>query len=411
MEKTKFSLVSKISVLVVSIIIVIFGTTTVSAALEQKLTAVDFDNSDRFGDVVDVSGTYSVVGSSLDDDKGTDSGSVYVYYFTGTSWKQHAKLTANDGSQGDNFGYSVAISGNTIVVGAPFDDNKSGVDAGAIYIFEKDSTNKWIQKNKLTPSDVKAYDNFGFSVDIDGNYIVAGAYLSDASGSESGSAYIFNKSLSNWSLQKKLTASNATWGDRFAQSVAISGKTVVVGAPNVSKTYSDDWGTNKLVNSGAVYHFSLENNNWVEKQVLFASDAKAYAIFGYSVDVNVNTLVVGAPYDGNGSAYIFTKNRAGSFEETKKLTSPLVGRNSYKGFGLDVSVNGDYVAVSSENKSSVLNTGSVNIYKKVLNNWSLQKQLISDSTSADAFGYSVSLYNSSVLVGAPQSSTTYLYSF
>ena len=411
MEKLKFSLVSKISVFFVSLLVVIFGVSFVSAASNQKLTASDFNNADRFGDVVEVSGSYAVVGSSLDDDKGTDSGSVYVYYWTGSVWKQHAKLTANDGSQNDKFGYSVAISGNTIVVGAPFDDNKAGVDTGAIYVFEKDSTNKWIQKNKFTPSDVLAYDNFGFSVDVDGNYIVAGAYLSDVNGNDSGSAYVYNKSLNNWSLQKKLTASNAAWGDMFGQSVAISGQSIVVGAPKASKTYYDDWGLAKLVNSGAVYHFVLANSNWSEKQVILASDAKANTIFGYSVDVNANTLVVGAPYDGNGSAYIFAKNRTGLFSEEKKIVSPMVGRYSYKGFGLDVSVSGDYVAVSSENKSSVLNTGSVNIYKKVLNNWSLKKQLISDSTSADAFGYSVALYNNSILVGAPQSSATYLYSF
>ncbi|MFV1991644.1 MAG: FG-GAP repeat protein, partial [Acidimicrobiales bacterium] len=195
---------------------------------QAKLVASDAAKFDYFGASVSISGDTLVVGARIDGDAGPKSGSVYVFIRSGTTWTQQAKLTANDAVAGDQFGQSVAISGNTLVVGAHLADDK-GSASGSAYVFVR-SGSTWIQRAELSGSDTTANDRFGVDVAISGKTIVVGADGDDDAGSWSGSAYVFTRKGKNWSQQAKVKAKDAAAYDYFASSVAISGDSIVIGA-------------------------------------------------------------------------------------------------------------------------------------------------------------------------------------
>ncbi len=204
----------------------------------HKLTASDAAMEDYFGNSVAISSNTAIVGARGNDDAGFSSGSAYL--FNATTGNQLTKLTASDAAEFDYFGRSVAISGNTALVGASWDDD-AGDASGSAYLFNATTAS---QLFKLTASDAAAYDYFGHSVAISGNTAIVGAYGDDDAGSGSGSAYLFNATTG--SQLAKLTASDAAASDRFGQSVAISGNTAIVGA-----LYNDDGGPE----SGSAYLF------------------------------------------------------------------------------------------------------------------------------------------------------------
>ena len=205
-----------------------------------KALASDGQASDEFGMSVDIDGDYAIVGAIGDDDKGTDAGAAYVFVRSGTTWTEQAKLTANDGAAGDYFGMSVSIDGDYALIGAYWEDQR-GTNAGAAYVFVRSGTS-WSQQAKITASDGAAYDDFGWSVSIDGDYAVVGSYINS-----SGSAYIFVRSGTSWTQQAKLLASDGAAYDYFGYSVFISGGTALVGA------YKDD--NTKGTDAGSAYFF------------------------------------------------------------------------------------------------------------------------------------------------------------
>src|SRR5439155_928869 len=209
-----------------------------------KLTANDAAPYDGFGTAVAISGDTVVVGAPWDDDAGTVSGSAYVFVRSGGTWREQQKLTASDANPRDVFGWAVAINGDAIVVGAchnsyPF------FSSGAAYVFVR-SGGVWSQQQKLTAGDAAPYDAFGCSVAISGNTVVVGAPTGDsAAASDSGSVYVF-KPVGSPSIQEsKLTANDAAFNDRFGASVAIRGDLVAAGAPGAD--------TPNAAHAGGVY--------------------------------------------------------------------------------------------------------------------------------------------------------------
>ena len=217
-----------------------------SPAEQAKLTASDATAGDRFGFSVSIDGNTAVVGALLHDDDGLSSGSAYVFVRSAGIWTQQAKLTASDAAANDLFGISVAIDGDTAVIGAS-GDRDAGFNTGSAYVFVRSGTS-WTQQAKLTAGDAAADDTFGFSVSIDGDTAVVGAPFDDDAGNFSGSAYVFVRSGTSWTQQAKLTASDAAAGDLFGFSVSIDGDTAVVGV-----LLDDDAGTS----SGSAYVFGL----------------------------------------------------------------------------------------------------------------------------------------------------------
>jgi len=281
-----------------------------------KLTASDAATLDRFGYTADINaaGTVCVIGAMYNSDAGTYSGSAYIFAESGGSWSQIAKLTANDAASTDYFGRSVSINaaGTRVLVGADLDDD-GGSDSGSVYVFDE-SGGSWSQVAKLTAGDAGAGDKFGASAGLNGvgDIAIIGAPANTDAGTASGSAYIFAESGGSWSQAAKLTASDAAAGDNFGCAVAIDGDgdTVIIGAYG-----NDDAGSD----SGSAYIFAGSGGSWSQVVKLTADDAAAGDDFGWSVSIDEAGAValVGA---SAGGAYIFN-SPGGIFSQLAKLTA------------------------------------------------------------------------------------------
>ncbi|MEZ4528438.1 MAG: C1 family peptidase [Desulfobacterales bacterium] len=265
----------------------------------------------HFGSSVSLSGDYALVGACRGDGAVHNSGAAYVFKRSGSFWANHGTLIANDGKRNDNFGFSVSVSGDTAIVGAYRNDEK-GTDAGAAYIF-KNNGGIWSQQAKLRAGDAAAWDYFGWSVSVSGDYAIVGAPGRDDNGIDAGAAYIFYNSGSGWSQQSKIMASDGKEVDFFGFSVSISGSCAIAGAHG-----RDDRGTN----SGSAYIFSGSGTNWSQTAKLTAADGGAQSFFGRSVSLSENYAAVGADGTENraGAVYVFKKNDS-SWSQTKKLTA------------------------------------------------------------------------------------------
>lgn len=266
---------------------------------QTKIVASDGAEGDRFGRVLAMNGDTLVIGAWGDDDRGENSGSVYIFTRSGNGWTQQAKLTARDGAAGDQFGRTVAISGNTVIVGA-LEDDDAGENSGSAYVFTR-TGNTWTQQAKLIASDGTANSLFGSAVAISGNTAIVGAWGDDEKGSASGAAYIFTRSGNTWTQQTKLTASDGVARDFFGRAVAISGNTAVVSA------WGDDDGGNS---AGSLYVFTRLGNQWVQQPKLLAGDPQAGSLLGWEVFIDGNTIVAGANLNDavdndSGSVYVF----------------------------------------------------------------------------------------------------------
>lgn len=205
------------------------GTTWVEV---QKLTPSDGTAWKNFGYSVSISGDHAIIGAHGDDESGGSSGSAYMFYNNGSSWSELQKVTATDGNTWDKFGQSVATSGNSAIVGAPGDDDK-GEASGSVYVYYFGGTS-WALEGKLVAIDGAAADYFGYSVGISGDNVIVGAYGNDDLGLSSGSAYIYHFDGASWTQVQKLTAGDGAASDYFGSSAAIAGNHIIVGA------YGDD---------------------------------------------------------------------------------------------------------------------------------------------------------------------------
>ena len=359
---------------------------------QDKLTANDAAAGDTFGLSVAISGDSVVIGASGDDDGGSRSGSAYVFTRTGSSWSQQDKLTANDAAANDSFGHSVDISGDSVVVGS-YKDDDDGADSGSAYVFTR-SGSSWSQQDKLTANDAAANDQFGVSVAISSNTVVVGAHQDDDGGADSGSAYVFTRSGSSWSLQAKLTANDAAAGDRLGWHVAISGDSVVVGA-----LHDDDNGTS----SGSAYVFTRSGSSWSQQDKLTANDAAANDTFGASVAISGDSIVVGAVQDdvvgtSSGSAYVFTRSGTSWSQQDKLIAGDAEAGDS---FGRSVAISGDSAVIGATgNDDSGSNSGSAYVFTFSGTSWSQQDKLTANDAAAfDSFGISVAISGNSVVVG------------
>ncbi len=280
----------------------VIGTLTVTAQYvpsdlasvleDRKLLASDGAGGDYFGRSVSVSGDMAVVGAYGDDENGSYGGSAYVYVRRGGVWTEESKLTASGGVADDRFGTSVSVSGDTAVVGAPYDDD-NGSDSGSAYVYVRRG-GVWTEESKLRASDGAAYDNFATSVSVGGDTAVVGAYRDDDHGAGSGSAYVYVRSGGVWTEASKLTAGDGAAGDRFGYSVSVSGDNAVVGAP-----YDGDNGSY----SGSAYIFDL---GVALVRVDFDLDGKAVRTGGGALSqlVKVNTAAE-APVLITNSGFMF----------------------------------------------------------------------------------------------------------
>ncbi|PKA15712.1 putative Ig domain-containing protein [Leptospira haakeii] len=429
-------------------------------AQEAYIKASNSDLNDYFGNSIAVSGDIMVVGTNYESSNQTtitngngsssnnsapNAGAAYVYTRSGNSWSQEAYLKAPNAEANDNFGASVAISGNTIVVGAYGEDssdktitngptassNNDKTSAGAAYVFVK-SGNTWSQQAYLKAPDATANDNFGYSVSISGDTIVVGA--------NPGPAYVYVRSGNTWSHQATLTSSNLDSFDFYATSVSISGDTIVVGAygeDSNQKTITNGStasSNNSLTDSGAAYVYVRSGNTWSQQAYLKAPNAKSTDHFGHAVAISGDTIAVGAPTEFNaisqivnggtipsvlgsdpyGAVYVFTRSGSNwSFQSYIKPSNMDPGDF----FGDTVSISGDTIVVGSpaedSNQASITNgttassnnsysdSGAAYVFVRSGTNWTQQAYLKSPNIETlDRFGESVSVSGDTIVIGA-----------
>ncbi|HIF64153.1 MAG TPA: DUF4215 domain-containing protein [Deltaproteobacteria bacterium] len=312
------------------------------------------------------------------------------------------KFTASDASIGDQFGRSVAISGDTAVVGAPGNDD-DGLGSGSVYVYQQDFFGNWIEVTSITASDAAANDQFGISVAIEGDTVLVGAHYDDDAGDLSGSAYVYQRDeggAGNWGEVAKLTALDASAGGYFGGSVAVSGNTALVGA--IGDANAGAW-------SGSAYVYQRDEggvNNWGQLTKLVALDAAASAYFGYSVAISSDTAVVGADGDDlSGSAYVYQRDEGGlnNWGQLAKLTASDAIAGGH--FGWSVAASADTVIVGAFGAADAgASSGSAYLYQQDLGgagNWGeLAKLTASDANAGDLFGQSVAISGNTVVVGA-----------
>ncbi len=374
----------------------------------QKLMASDPEASDYFGMDVAVWGDVIVVGAADEDTGGSRAGAAYVYQRMeggNDNWGLVKKLMASDAQANDQFGFSTAVSGDLIVVGAVSEDS-AGTDAGAVYVFHRllGGEDNWGEMQKLTALDAESNDLFGASVAVSGDVIVVGAYREDSGGTDAGAAYVFHADAENWEEIEKTFASDAEEDDQFGRAVAISGDVIVVGAYNEGAGGLD---------AGAAYVFQrMEggNDNWGEVQKLMASDAEVEDLFGNAVAVFGDVIVVGARYEDSpanmaGAAYVFQRMEGGgdNWGEVQKLTAS--DAEEFDNFGYSVAVWGDVILVGTGYEdTNGNNAGAAYVFQRMeggQDNWGeVKKLLASDGEAYDHFGYSVDVCGDVIVVGA-----------
>jgi len=365
----------------------------------QKLLASDGVANDSFAYNVALSSNTAVIGAHNTDDKirGQNTGAAYIFTYDGKKWIEQAKLTASDSAPNDTLGGKVAISGDTVIVGAMRDDHQTkGMNSGSSYVFVRHGE-RWQQQAKLTADDGSQGDSFGWSIAVQGDTAIIGAPYDDDNGENSGSVYIFKRLGNTWQQQGKITAQDATQGDLFGISLALSEDTLIVGA---------DLHAEKGPKAGAAYVFIRQNNTWVQQAKLTASDGAPGDIFGVRVALDNDTALISARRDDDdvmgvdaGSAYIFTRSGT-TWHQQMKLTAPDGAADDR--FGRSVALNGDIALVSAmfqdhHGKKS----GSAYVYKREKNIWRLKNQLTAhDGAPGDVFGWNVALFNNKALISA-----------
>jgi hypothetical protein len=357
---------------------------------QAYLKASNAGAGDGFGISVAISGTTIVVGAYSEDSQSAGSGgdqadnsapgsgAAYVFTRSGSGWTQQAYLKASNPGFGDSFGRAVAISGDTVVVGAVSEGSSAtGVDgdqannnapgSGAAYVFTR-TGGAWTQQAYLKASNTDAFDHFGRTLAIDGDTVAVSAYdedsnaagvggdQSDNSSDSSGAAYVFTRTGGAWTQQAYLKASNPDAGDRFGETVAVAGDTLVVGVPSEDSNATGvggDQSDNSAPSSGAAYVFARTSGTWNQQTYLKAPNSEASDTFGAAVAIIADVLVIGAPGEdssatgvggdqGNndvfnsGAAHVFT-HRGGSWTQDAYLKASNTSTESYFGWSAAVS--------------------------------------------------------------------------
>ena len=396
----------------------------------NKLVASDRINNTEFGRAVAITNNYAVVGVQLEDNDSEgknpkpQAGAVYVYERSSDNkWKQVQKIVAADRSPGAHFGWSVGISGNTIVVGAIYERfdaagrNESNSE-GAAYVFERGADGDWKQTQKLLSSAREGYNYFGTSVAIDGNIIVVGAPGHSRDSTErnentvgdAGAVFVFERRGNNWRRTYKLLASDRKFAGGLGNAVAINGNSVIAGATN--QDFGED-GEDRMEAAGAAYIWDrLDDGKWTKAKKLVASDRTAYDKFGFSVAISGDHAIVGANgvtlkrtdenNDPNsGEAYIFSRNENGEWKEVISIIPN--DRKDRDLYGNSVGISGNYAIVGSPmgntNKGDV---GVVYVYwKNPQDKWvQSQKLSASDEGMFSNFGGAVAIHKGLVITGA-----------
>ena len=324
---------------------------------QQVIRPSGLEQNDLFGFSVSISGDKMVVGALGDsgvNNSKSAAGAVYTFVWDGTTWGNQQIIRPSGLDANDGFGYNVAISGDKMAVNVPYDDgvNNALINSGAVYTYTWNGTS-WGNEQVIRPSGLDESDQFGSGgVSISGDRMVVGAIYDDGVNNaltNSGAVYTYIWNGTSWGNEQLIRGSGLQAFDLFGNSVSISGDKMVVSA------HRDDGVTNTLYDSGTVYTYTWNGTSWGNEQVIRASDPRAGAYFGESVSISGNKMVVGASqYDSKrGGVYLFNWN--GTIWEEERFIQPINGLDSSDQFGKFVSISGNKLVVGAFNDDGLDN--------------------------------------------------------
>lgn len=275
---------------------------------QSHLDPLDPELGSYYGLSTTVYGDTAVIGSPLTDIGAVmDAGALYVFVRSGGVWTQQQRIHASDPMSLQSYGYSMDLEGDTLVAGSRWNNHSGLTNAGAAYVYTRTGTT-WTEQQKIIASDAENYDTFGYAVAVSGDTLVVGAWRVDLAGGigDAGAAYVYVRSAGHWTEQQKLTASDAMIGDSLGQSVDIEGDTIIVGAPGVDRGAEMD--------VGAVYVFTRTGTAWSQQAKLQSTLGAAGDLTGTSCAMHNNIVVAGAPeatvatHARAGAGYVFARS-------------------------------------------------------------------------------------------------------
>ncbi len=384
------------------------GSLASGQALEQEYVTPTLGTStQQFGYGVATQADVMVAGAPRDDSNGPNAGAAYVYRWDAAtaSWAYEAQLFPTDPEIEARFGISAAVYGDVAVIGASLEDNAKGTNAGAAYIFRRDSsTGVWSQEQKLTPSVGAGYDEFGLRLALVDDVLLVSAHLGNtANGVDSGLVYVYRwkDSTVNWVEEATLVDPDGKALDYAGSGIAFDGATAVIGSPGEQQGSNPDAGT--------VGIWTVSGTTWTQAAELSPLVRQDYAYFGYAVGVSGTELVVGAPYfDTSGTfdvgACYFFSNASGSWTETGLITNP--NSKDSDSFGFRAAMSGKLAIVGSYNDDAFgrLDSGAAYTFRKGNGNkgWFLDQELAaSDGAAFDYFCTSLAASDEHIVIGAP----------
>ena len=416
-----------------NIILILFSFSSYAQQFTEinRLVPGDRKEGDEFGTSVDVHEKYAIVGA-IDEDEDASGGNTLnragaAYIFEQNDegdWIEVQKIVASDREEGDEFGFDVAIHGHYAVVSTPDKSDGWSNYEGIAYVFERDNSGAWNEVTQLSAFNPASGDEFGYSVDIHGDYIAVGARYEedDEAGyndiEEAGSVFIFKRDEDDgWVESDKVVASDRSMEDLFGAAVAISGDYLCVGA------YKDGDGVNEgnvLNNAGSAYIFERQDNDeWMGVQKIVASDREADDTYGKEVDISGTYAVIAAnledhePGDGTsisatGAAYIYEKQSDDTWKEVQKITAS--DGTKFDQFGSSVSIHGNRALIgarfdhdNASGDNSMADAGSAYLFERnEEGTWSEVKKTVASTRKNDAeFGYDVALFDEFGILAAP----------
>lgn len=330
----------------------------------------------------------------------TGNASVYVFEFDGTAWIETAELLASDGFQGNRFGTSIAMSGDTIAVSAEF-DTENGTLSGSVYIFNYDGTN-WIQQAKLFPKDGDEFLYFGYSIALFEDTLVAASNRRTTGGKlDIGIAYIFEFDGTTW-VEKQAIVPPTDRLRGFASSIAVQNNTIVVGSPAVH--------TDEVSNSGALFVYEYIGSFWQHTNSIYPTDPQSFSNFGTPVDLSGDVIVAGSERhsDGlneQGTVYVYRRSGNGWTEEARLLAS---NGESNDHFGYSVGISHDTIVVGAPwadlPNGSANNSGMAYLFQRLDGQWNqVSLMRASDAGGNDLFSYgsgSISVDQNRAIIGS-----------
>ncbi len=375
--------------------------------LVSRIVPEALDADSVFGLSTALKGSLAAVGAPWQSQDGFRTGRTYLFEQTAKGWQQVAVLRPKVSVDRAMFGSSIAITDTMIAIGAPGEKIGTNISAGAVYIFMRGAQG-WQQKARITADKPNAGDFFGSALAWAGNELVVGGHLVDEKGIDSGAAYMFtpNANRDQWQQARKLLPKALKNGGLYGNAIAAREDMVVVGA------YGFDGDS---PGGGAAFVFSKDaRGQWVETQMLQAEKRKAFSEFGWSIALDGNRLVIGAPYEDEndkraGAAYVFAADAQGVWQREARLT--YSDPKWEERFGASVAVQGDSILIGAP-------FGVAFMFENDGNSWQQTNKLVGHYPHSDnIFSRTVAISNGTILLGVPsqgrpqaQNGSAYIFS-